>query len=148
MSDEKDRNLQYQKELSQRLLRQMDAVFTLLTKAMNIHLNVEQQFTIDTPNLFMSLETLKGESLMGKEIQLVGKARLRLPSTGNLSLNQQQPGSLRVRSSFNRLFHIICRSLSLSLSAVNSGTFAFVWFCIEYRSFSVDFLDLDESTRK
>ena len=117
MSDEKDRNLQYRKELSQRLLRQMNAAFTLLTKALNIHLNVEQQFTIDTLNLFMSLETLRGESLMGKEIQSVGNARLRLPSTGNLSLDQQQPGSLRVRSSFNRLFHIICLSLSLFLQS-------------------------------
>ena len=75
----------------------MTEVTDLLTRALNIHLNVEQQFTMNTPSIFMSMETVKVGSLLGKEIPSVGNARLRLPSIWNLSLDPHQTGSLRVR---------------------------------------------------
>ena len=87
-----DRNLQYQQQLSSRVSKQMNDVLHLLTRALNIHLNIEQQFTLNTSNVFMTLEALKDESLLGKEIQSVGNARLRLPSSGNLSLNETPIG--------------------------------------------------------
>ena len=95
---DRTRNLFYQSQVSSRLSKQMNDVVNLLTRALNIHLNVEQEFTLNTSNVVMSLATLKGESLRGKEIQSVGNARLRLPSQGNLSLDEHQSGSLRVRS--------------------------------------------------
>ena len=89
-----------QEELSSRVLKQMNEVSSLLSKALNIHLNVEQQFTLNTSDVFMSIGTLKIESLLGKEIPSVSEARFRLPSTWNLSLLEHQRGSLKVRSSF------------------------------------------------
>jgi hypothetical protein len=143
--DEDQINLQYQEALSSRVSKQMTSVLNLLTRSLNIHLNVEQQFTLNTSNVFMSLETLKGESLRGKEIQSVGNARLRLPSSGNLSLDDEhQSGSLRVRSSSS---FYLSTSLSLS-SSVYIGTLAFVWLFVEHESVSIDFVDLDGSRRK
>ena len=95
---DRTQNLFDQKELSSRLLKQMKEVSSLLTRSLNIHLNVEQQFTVNTSSVFMSLETLKIQSLLRKEIPSVGNAWLRLPSTWNLSLQEYPTGSLRVRS--------------------------------------------------
>lgn len=99
-------NLFDQTQTANRVLKQMQQVSSLLTSALNIHLNVEQQFTMNTSNVFMSLQTLKVSSLLGREIQSVGNARLRLPLTWNLSLDEQQTGSLRVRPSCQRLMPI------------------------------------------
>lgn len=134
-----------QKALANRVLKQMTEVSSHLTRALNIHLNVEQDFTMNTSNLFMTLETLKTSSLLGKEIPSVGNARLHLPSTWNLSFDERQTGSLRV------CFHLFQSSDGISvfsLSLVDIGTFSFVCFFVEYEPFSIDFLDLDGSTRK
>ena len=138
------RNLFDQSELANRVLKQMKEVSSLLTSALNIHLNVEQQFTLNTSNVLMTFQTLNIASLPGTEIPSLGNARLRLPSSAwNLSLQKEQIGSLRVRSSSDLLM-----SLDFSLSSVELGTFAFVWFFIEDESLSLDLLDLDGSTRK
>ena len=65
--------------MANRVLKQMQEVSSLLTSALNIHLNVEQQVTMNTSNVFMSLQTLKIESFLEKQIRSVGNARLRLP---------------------------------------------------------------------
>ena len=92
-------NLFDQRQLASRVLKEMKEVSSLLTRAMNIHLNVEQQFILNTSNVFVSFQTLNAESLLGKEIPLLDNARLRLPSTWNVSLQKYSTGSLRVRSS-------------------------------------------------
>ena len=97
-SERDDQNLFDQEELSSRVLKRMNEVSSLLSKSLKIHLNLEQQFTLNTSNVFMSIETLKIESILGKEIPSVGEARLRLPSIWNLSLVEHQRGSLKVRS--------------------------------------------------
>ena len=38
-------------------MNQMDAMISLLTSSLNIHLNIGQDSIIDTPQVFMSLET-------------------------------------------------------------------------------------------
>ena len=99
-SAEEDLNVFDQEDLSSRVSKQMSDVSSLLNSALKIHLNVQQQFTINTFNLFMSFQSLNIESLRGKEIPSVGEARLRLPSSRNLSLDDEhQTGSLKVRSS-------------------------------------------------
>ena len=141
LMDDQSRNLFYQEQVSSRVSKQMNDVVSLLTRALNIHLNVEQEFTLSSPNVFMSLETLTVKSLLGKEIQSVGNARLRLPSRGNLSLGDHQSGSLRVRSTSSSL--IICLSF-----LVHIGTITIVWFfVVEHESVSIDFFDLAGSTR-
>jgi hypothetical protein len=120
---ERAQNLFYQSQVSRRVSKQMTDVVNLLTRALNIHLNLEQQFTLNTSNIFISLETLKGESLIGKEIQSVHNARLHLLSSS-------------------------CLSFSLS-SSVNMGTVAFVWFFVaEHQSVSIDFFHFATWRRK
>ena len=68
----------------------------------------------------------------------VGNATLRLPSQGNLSLDPNQSGSLRVRSFFVSLHHV-----SLFRSSVDLGTIAFVrFFSVEHEFVSIDFFHL------
>ena len=137
------RKLFDQSQVANRVLKQMNEVSSLLTSALNIHLNVEQQFTMNTSNVFMSLQTLQIASLFGKEMPSVGKARLRLPSIWNLSLDEPQTGSLRVRSSF---YLRIAVDFSFFLALVDFGTLAFVWIFTEYESISIDLVDLDGSS--
>ena len=73
----------------------------------------------------------------------MGKARLRLPSIWNLSLDEPQTGSLRVRSSF---YLRIAVDFSFFLALVDFGTLAFVWIFTEYESISIDLVDLDGSS--
>ena len=112
------RNLFEQKQLAERVNREMNELISLVTRSLNFRLNVEQHFTVDSPAVFMSLERLTTESLSNKEIQMVGNAFLRLPSTLNISLNDTSSPSLRVR-----LFWFF--SLSNCFRLVRFGTTAF-----------------------
>ena len=138
--DDQSRNLYYQQQVSDRVSKQANDVVNLLTRALNIHLNLEQQFTLNTSNVFVSLEKLKGESLLGREIPSVDNARFRLPSRGNLSVDQHQSGLLRVRSSSS----LPAMSLSISFSSVDIGTLGVVrFFLVEHESVAIDLFDLD-----
>ena len=141
---ERAENLFYQEQVSSRVSKQMSDVVNLLTRALNIHLNLEQQFMLNTSHVFVSLETLKGESLLGKEIQSAGNARLRLPSSGNLSFDEHQLGSLQVRSSS----YYLSSSFLCFSSSVNVRTPGFFCVFVEYEFFSSDLLGLDGCTRK
>ena len=87
-----------QKRLALKVQKETTELISLLNKGLNVHLNVGLQFTVNTPGVFMSLEGLEKESLANKEILMVANARLRLPSTFNLSLNTNFTPSLRVRA--------------------------------------------------
>ena len=85
------RKLFNQKDLSSQVSKQTKEVSSLLPRSLNIQLNLDQQFTLNTSSVLMSLETLKIDSLLGKEIPSVGNARLRLPRFGTfLSRNIQR----------------------------------------------------------
>ena len=75
----------------------------LLTSALNIHLNIGQNLSMNTPAMFMSLETLSIESLSNKRIEQVGNAQIHLPT---LDFENNRRISLRVRCF---LFLMICR---------------------------------------
>jgi hypothetical protein len=88
------RNKYYQKQTADTITSQVTQIISLVTTALNHHLNIGQNLTINTPSVFMSLETLSVQSLSNKQIQQVGNAQIRLPS--NLNINQNTTVSLRV----------------------------------------------------
>jgi hypothetical protein len=63
---------------------------------LNIHLNIDQNLTMNTSSVFMSLETISIESLSNKIIQQVENAEIHLPSNLNSNMNNKQTVSLRV----------------------------------------------------
>lgn len=91
----KGRNEYYQKQLASQLTGQMNAILSLLSSAMNIHLNIGQNSIINTPNVYMSLETISADELANKSIQQVGSAQIQLPSQFNSSLDRNSTLSLR-----------------------------------------------------
>ena len=92
-------SLRSQQVLSNQVMGEMNALMSLLTSGLNLYLNIGQNFTLNSSAAFMSMETLSAESLLNKQIQPIGNARLRLPSRLNLSLDPNLRHSLRVRSS-------------------------------------------------
>ncbi len=55
---DKNRNIYYQKKLANQINNQVKEIISLLTSALNIHLNIGQNLIINTPEVFMSLETI------------------------------------------------------------------------------------------
>jgi hypothetical protein len=90
---EKGRNVYYQKQTANQINQQTNETISLLTSALNIHLNIRQSLTMNTSSVFMSLETISINSLSNKVIQQVGNAQIYLPS--NIT-NDDQTVSLRV----------------------------------------------------
>jgi hypothetical protein len=73
-------------------------MISVLTSALNIHLNIGQNSTMNTTAVFMSLETLSSiQSLSNKQIQQIGNAQIHLPI---LNMNSSGRISLRVRYFF------------------------------------------------
>jgi hypothetical protein len=84
---QKGRNKYYQKQTADQITSQVTETILLLTTALNTHINIGQNLTMNTPSVFMSLETLSVQSLSDKQIQLVGGAEIRIPSNLNISYN-------------------------------------------------------------
>ena len=93
---EKGRNQYYQKQLANQLASQANQILSLLSSALNTHLNIGQKSIINTPNVYMSMETISMNKLSNKNIQQVGSAQIQLPSQFNSSLNNNSTLSLRV----------------------------------------------------
>ena len=74
----------------------MNKTISLLTSLLNIHLNIGQNLTINTPQIFMSLETITVQALSNKTIEQIGNSQMFIPSNIYLSLNKSQTISLRV----------------------------------------------------
>ena len=100
---EKNRNIYYQKQQANAIIDQTIEIMSLLTNALKIHLNLGQNSTMNTPSIFMTLETLSMESLSNKVIQSIGDAQIHLPENFQINLTEV---SLRVRfeNDFLRLF--------------------------------------------
>ena len=56
----------FQKKLADELNKKINEMISLLTSSLNLHINLEQQFTINTPQTFMSLERIAVQSLCNK----------------------------------------------------------------------------------
>jgi hypothetical protein len=73
---EKGRNIYYQKQIANQLNDQMTKTISLLTSALNIHLNLGQNLIINSSEIFVLLEAMKFESLPNKQI---GNGRICIP---------------------------------------------------------------------
>ena len=73
---------------------------SLLSAALNIHLNVGQNQTINTSSVFMSFQTVSSRSLSERSIEGGGNTRVDLPSNLSLTIADDQTMSLRVGLSF------------------------------------------------
>ncbi len=92
----KGRNNYYQKKLANQILIQTTSMISLLTSILNIHLNIGQNLTINTSNVFMSLETITMNSLLNKKIQQVENALIHVPSNFTSNINKNTTISIRV----------------------------------------------------
>ncbi|CAF1071686.1 unnamed protein product [Adineta steineri] len=93
---ETGRNIYYQKQLANTINIQATETMTLLTNALNIHINIGQNFLINTSSVFMSLETISIESLSNKSIKPIQNSRIYIPS--NIRLNTATNSSISIRS--------------------------------------------------
>ena len=93
---EKNRNRFYQQQQANQISSETDETIDLLTNALHIHLNLEQNLTFETPNAFMSLGTVSIESLSNRILSPVANAPIRLPEQFTSSLNNQSTISFRV----------------------------------------------------
>ncbi|CAF0823152.1 unnamed protein product [Adineta steineri] len=94
---EEGRNTYYQKQLATTISNQMNELISLLTSTLNIHINIGQNLTINTPSAFMSLETISIESLSNRQIQQVGNAQINIPKHFNSNINDNSAVMLRSR---------------------------------------------------
>ena len=75
---------------------QTTQTMSLLTSALNFHLNTGQNLTMNTSSVFVSLEPTSIESLSNKLIQQVGNASIQIPSKFELNSTNNTSLSLRV----------------------------------------------------
>jgi len=78
-------DFEFQKELADSLNDKLNQMIFLLTSSLNLHLNFGQNYSIETPQVFLSLETISLQSLL---------SRMNLSSS---NLNPHQIVSFRVR---------------------------------------------------
>ena len=97
---EKNRNKYQQRKFSNEINRKAQEITSLLTSTLNLHLNLGQNSQINTPEVFMSMETLSIQSLSNKSIE---NAQIKFPSTLNLT-NLSDSISLRVDQSNSSFF--------------------------------------------
>jgi len=88
---EKDSQVEWvfdsQKELADSLNDKLNQIIFILTSSLNLHLNLGQNYSIETPQVFLSLQTISLQSLSN---------RMNLSSS---NLNRNQTVSFRVRFS-------------------------------------------------
>ena len=77
----------FQKELADSLNEKRNQMIFILTSSLNLHLNLGQNYSIETPQVFLSLQTISLQSLSN---------RMNLSSS---NLNRNQTVSFRVRFS-------------------------------------------------
>ena len=82
----------------------MTGILSLLTSALNIHLNIGQDLTMNTSEVFMTLETKSIQSLSNKLVKQVGNAQIQLPSNFNSNSSSEATVSIRVNFCFSLFF--------------------------------------------
>jgi hypothetical protein len=92
---EKNRNIYYQKQAANQISTQTTDTMSLLTSALNIHLNIGQNLVMNTSSVFMSLETITIKSLSNKLVQQTGNAQIQIPS--NFESNSTNDASISLR---------------------------------------------------
>ncbi|CAF1390512.1 unnamed protein product, partial [Adineta ricciae] len=123
-SIEQQRNLYYQQKLASQIQIQSTQIISLVTAALNVHLNLGQTSLVNTSQTFMSLETTSIESLANKTIKQLSSAAFYLPS--NFTLNTTSTSSISLRSKMDTLaaygnFSNTNLSRSVSLTFVDNN---------------------------
>ncbi|UJR16862.1 hypothetical protein I4U23_003760 [Adineta vaga] len=95
---EKNRNIYYQKQLANEIISKTNEMTSLITSALNINLNVEQNFLVNTSQTFMLLERKSFQSLSNKQIKQIGNAQINLPSAIQTNQNHNQTVLIQVES--------------------------------------------------
>lgn len=122
---EKNRNLYYQKQAQNQISQQTDRSFAFLTSALNNHLNIGQNFTINASSVFMSLQVTSTESLSNQIIKPIGNAKIQLPSTIQ---SNDCPVSLRVCFSSSDFSFLLSSLILVNCSTTCTGrSVAFIY---------------------
>ncbi|CAF1452778.1 unnamed protein product [Adineta ricciae] len=77
---ERNRNLFYQKQIQNQINQQTKQTLALLTSALHNHMNIAQNFTINSSSVFMSLQITNTQSLSNQIIKPIASALIQLPS--------------------------------------------------------------------
>ena len=91
---EHSRNIHQQRKFSNEMTTKVHQMISLLSSTLNLHINVGQNCQINTPEVFMSMETLSTTSLSNKSIEPVSNARIQLP----LNFTTNYNGTISLRS--------------------------------------------------
>ena len=73
-------------------------MISLLTSTLNIHINIGQDLTMNTSEVFMSLETTSLELLANKRFNPIDQAEIRLPTNFQLNITNENSSSVSIRS--------------------------------------------------
>jgi hypothetical protein len=128
----KGRNTYYQKQIALQIDDQQSTTISLLTSVLNIDLNIDQNFTIDTRAVFMFIEKILFGSLLNKYIL---SNQIYIPSKVNSTLKNNDIILFRVSS-------ISSKDLLTYYFPVNNTTTCSIWkfqFSAIYKSFQMYF---------
>ncbi|CAF1618524.1 unnamed protein product, partial [Adineta ricciae] len=92
---QKNRNIYYQKQLANQINVQMTKLITFLTSSLCTHLNIGQDFHIETSQVVMSLETKSSQSLSNPFTKQIVNGQIQLPSNFDIYLNNSEKISIR-----------------------------------------------------
>ena len=115
-----NRNRFYQEKFAKEMIEKVDEIISLVTSSFNIHLNIGQKMIIDTPETFVSFETISIESISNKSVQQIGKAEIHL-SFNITSSFKKNSSVIFLRSMMERLA-IYDKNVQTNLSTMISLT--------------------------
>lgn len=89
---ENNRNRYYQQKNAKEIFVQTTETISALTSALNVHLNMAQNFTLNTSSILVLLKTVSFDSFSSESIEPLQDVKIHLPS----DLNSTSTGSIRV----------------------------------------------------
>ena len=101
---ERGRNNYYQREMANQISIQTSETLSLLTAAVNIHLNIGQNLSMNTSALLMSLETTSIQSLSNRSIQQTDNAHFHIPTHFEINATDNTSITLRVSCDIRYIF--------------------------------------------
>ena len=87
-----------QQDLAEIIISQCKQIQSLISRALNSHMNINQSITVNTSSMIMSLEKVPLETLPNKTISLTSYASIKLPSKIQFNLNDNSSVIMRVKS--------------------------------------------------
>ncbi|UJR12876.1 hypothetical protein I4U23_017050 [Adineta vaga] len=121
---EKNRNIYYQKQVSNEISKQVTEMNSLLSLSLNIHRNLGQQYLLNNSQAFLFFEKLSKKSLENGTFHQIENSQFNFPS--NLLLNSSSTISIRSQmtplASFGNAQNTnLSRSISISILDENGN---------------------------